>query len=175
MRKAIELDPTSLSTNTAPALPYLISGQFEKALEVTDKVLEMDANFAIALHYKARALFRLERRDEAFETYHKAVAASNGSVYFKADLGSLYARAGRAAEARKVLAELHKIAKESHVSPYNFAILHSSLNERELAIEYLRKTVAEHDSFVITLPIASNLENVRDDPRFIEILRQANL
>lgn len=53
LQKAIELDPTSLSTNTALALPYLHSRQFEKALAVTDKVLEMDAGFPLALHYKA--------------------------------------------------------------------------------------------------------------------------
>lgn len=175
MRKAIELDPTSLSTNTAPALPYNISGQFEKTLEVTDKALEMDANFHLALHYRARALFRLGRQDEAFEVYHKAVAASDGSLYIKADLGALYARAGRTAEARKVLAELRETAKERHISPYNFAILHSALNEREPALEYLRQTVAERDSFVITLPVSGAFENVRDDPRFKEILRQANL
>lgn len=172
--RAVELDPTSLSTNTAPALPYLLSRQFEKALAVTGKVLEMDAGFPLALHYRSLALFRLERRDEAFETYHKAVAASD-SAFFKADLGRLYARAGRTAEARKVLAELHRMAKERHVSPYNFAILHNALNERELAFEYLRKTIAEHDSFVITLPVAAAFENVRDDPRFGEILRQAKL
>ncbi|MEP6925243.1 MAG: winged helix-turn-helix domain-containing protein [Pyrinomonadaceae bacterium] len=173
MNRAIQLDPTSLSTNTAPALPYLISGQFEKALEVTDKVLEMDAGFAIALHYKARALFRMGRHEESFEIYRKA--ASNGSAFFKADLGSFYARAGHDAEARKILAELSETAKVQHVSPYHFAILHNALNDRETAFDYLRKAVAEHDAFVITLPVSANFENLRDDPRFIEILQRANL
>lgn len=173
MNRAIELDPASLSTNAAPALPLLISHQFEKALEVTDKVLEMDANFTIALHYRARALFRLGRVDEAVETYQKGITSS-GSVYFKADLGTLYARAGREREARKILAELYEMAKKRHVSPYNFAILHYFLNERETAFDFLRKTVAEHDSFVITLQFGGAFELIRNDPQFIEILRSAN-
>ncbi|MEP6901801.1 MAG: tetratricopeptide repeat protein [Actinomycetota bacterium] len=173
MQKAIELDPTSLSTNTAPALPYLISGQFEKVLEVTDKVLEMDGGFSLAIHYKARALFKLGRFEESFEIYRKAVNASSGT-FFKADLACLLAMTGRDAEARKVLDELYQMAKEKYVSPYYFAIIHNSLNEREKAFNYLRKAVAEHDNFVHTLAVSGNFESVRNDPQFIEILRSAN-
>jgi DNA-binding winged helix-turn-helix (wHTH) protein/TolB-like protein/Tfp pilus assembly protein PilF len=174
MNKAIELDPTSLSTNTALALSYLISHQFEKALETTDKVLQMDANFTVAQHYKARALFLSGRREEAFEIYRKVIAASNGSAYFKADLGCLYGKAGNEAEARKILAELYETAKEKSVSPYYFAMVHIGLNEREKAFDYLRKAVAEHDNNVIVLKVGANFDSVRDDPRFIEVLRSAN-
>lgn len=174
MHKAIELDPTSLSTNTAPALTYNAARQFENTLEVTDKVLQMDANFTVAQHYKARALFFSGRREEAFEIYRKVIAASNGSAYFKADLGCLYGKAGNEAEARKILAELYETAKGKSVSPYYFAMVHIGLNERERAFEYLRKAVAEHDNNVIVLKVGANFDNVRDDPRFIEILRSAN-
>ncbi len=174
MRKAVELDPTSLSTNTALALTYNAARQFEKALEITDKVLQMDANFTVAQHYKARALFFSGRREEAFEIYRKVIAASNGSAYFKADLGCLYGKAGNASEARKILAELDETAKEKPVSPYYFAMVYVGLNEREKAFEYLRKAVAEHDNNVIVLKVGANFDNVRDDPQFVEILRSAN-
>ena len=174
MQKAIELDPTSLSTNNAPALTYNASHQFEKALETTDKVLLMDANFLIAQHYKARALFFTGRRDEAFEVYRKIIAASNGSAYFKADMGCLYGIAGHETEARKILAELFETAKVKHVSPYYFAILHIGLGEREKAFEYLRQAVAEHDNNVIVLKVGANFDGVRNDPQFIEILQSAN-
>jgi DNA-binding winged helix-turn-helix (wHTH) protein/TolB-like protein/Tfp pilus assembly protein PilF len=174
MQKAVEIDPTSLSANTAPALTYNASGQFETTLEVTDKVLQMDANFLIAQHYKARALFFLGRRDEAFELFRKIVAASNGSLYFKADLGCLYGIAGNKPEARKILNELDETALTKPVSPYYFAIVHIGLGEKEKAFEYLRKAVAEHDNNIIVLKVGKNFDSVRDDPQFIEILRSAN-
>jgi len=174
MQKAIELDPTSLSANNAPALAYNASHQFEKALETTDKVLQMDANFLIAQHYRARALFFLGKREEAFEIYRKVIAASNASAYFKADLGCLYGIAGRETDARKILVELVETAKSKSVSPYYFAMVHIGLNEREKAFEYLRKAVAEHDNNVIVLKVGANFDTVRDDPQFIEILRSAN-
>jgi TolB-like protein/DNA-binding winged helix-turn-helix (wHTH) protein/Tfp pilus assembly protein PilF len=174
INKAIELEPTSLSALTAPALAYNASRQFEKTLEVTEKVLQMDAGFLIAQHYKARALFFSGKRDEAFELYRKLVFNSNGSAFFKADLGFLLGKAGKAAEARRILAELTETAKEKHVSPIHFAYLHLGLNEREKAFEYLRKAVAEHDPNVILFKVGVNFDDVRDDPQFIEISRSAN-
>ncbi|HEY0458889.1 MAG TPA: winged helix-turn-helix domain-containing protein [Pyrinomonadaceae bacterium] len=174
MQKAIELDPTSLSTNTAPALSYNASRQFEKALETTDKVLQMDAGFLTALHYKARALFFLGRRDEAFEIYKKIIKDSNGSLYFKADFGCLYGIAGNKTEARRVLYELSETAKLKPVSPYYFASVYVGLGEKERAFEYLRKAVAEHDNNVVVLKVGINFDSVRNDPQFIEILRSAN-
>jgi TolB-like protein/tetratricopeptide (TPR) repeat protein len=174
MQKAIELDPTSLSANAAPALAYNAARRFEKTLEMTDKVLQMDANFLLAQHYRARALFFLGRREEAFELYRKIVAAANGSAYFKADLGCLYGKAGNKTEARRILAELTETAKLKPVSPYYFAIVHIGLGEKEKAFEYLRKAVAEHDNNVIVLKVGANFDSVRDDPQFTEILRSAN-
>lgn len=174
MQKAIELDPTSLSTNAAPALAYNASRQFEKTLEATDKVLQMDADFIVARHYKARALFFLGRQSEALEMYRKIVASSNGSAYFKADLAYLYGKAGNPAEARRILQELTETAREKHVSPYCFAIVHIGLGENEKAFEYLRKAVAEHDNNVIVMKVGINFDSVRADPQFIEILRSAN-
>ncbi len=173
MQKAIELDPTSPSTNNALALPYLISRQFEKTLEVTDKVLEMDANFLMAQSYRVRALFRMGRETEAFELYRKILAA-NDSAFLKADLGCLYGKTGNEAEARKILAELYETAKEKSVSPYHFAVVYLGLNEREKAFDYLRKAVAEHDNNIILLKVSTNFDSVRADPQFIEILRSAN-
>ena len=174
MQRAIELDPTSLSANAAPALAFNASRRFEKTLDVTDKVLEMDAGFLPALHYKARALFFLGRRDEALEIYRKVVAASNGSLYFKADLSCLYAMAGNKTEARRILSELAETAKSKTVSPYYFAIVHVGLGEKEKAFEYLRKAVAERDNNVIVLKVGISFDSVRNDPQFIEILKSAN-
>lgn len=173
IQKAIELDPTSISTNTAPALPYLISRQYEKVLETTDKVFQLDTTFLFAQHYKARALFRMGREMEAFDLYRKIVAA-NGSAFFKSDLGCLYGKAGNETEAKKILAELTDTAKEKYVSPYYFAVVHIGLNEREKAFEYLRKAIAERDNNVIVLKVSANFDSVRDDPKFVEILRSAN-
>lgn len=174
MQKAIELDPTSLSTNNAPALAYNGLRQFEKTLETTDKVLQMDANFLIARQYKARALFFSGRREEGLEFYRKLVADSAESVFFKADLGCLYGKAGNKAEARKILAELSEAAKKKHVSPYYFALLYIGLGEKEKAFELLRKAVVEHDNNIIVLKVGINFDSVRNDPQFIAILRSVN-
>jgi Tfp pilus assembly protein PilF len=172
--RAVELDPTSLSVNTAPAMSYLAAGQFEKVLETTDRVLQMDPNFLFAQHYRARALVRMGRQDEGFELYERIVTASKGSLFFKSDLACLYGKAGKSADARRLLSELTATAKERSVSPYHLAIAHIGLGENEIAFELLRKAVAEHDNNVIVLKVGANFDSVRNEPEFVQILRSAN-
>lgn len=174
MQKAIELDPTSLSANTAPALTYNASGQFEKSLETLERVLQMDAKFLIARHYKSRALFFSGRRDEGIALHRQVVEDSNGTLHFKADLGFMLAKAGNELAARRILADLHDEKKRKHVSPYYLAIIHIGMGEKERAFEFLRQAVAEHDNNVIVMKVGLNFEELRQDPAFIEILKTAN-
>ena len=67
MYKAIELDPTSLSTNSAPALPLLLSQQYVKALEVATRSwrwTRISPSRSITKH----ELCSDWKQDEAFET-----------------------------------------------------------------------------------------------------------
>jgi len=175
MQKAVELDPTSLSAVNAPALVYNASRQFDKTLETTDKVLQMDSGFLIAKHYKARALFFSGRQTQALELYRKVVTESKESIFFKADLGCLYGLAGNTAEARRILAEFTETAKTKYVSPYYFANVYIGLGEKEKAFELLRKAVAEKDNNVIVMKVGLNFDTVREDAQFQKILKSVNL
>ncbi|QYO66551.1 tetratricopeptide repeat protein [Leptolyngbya sp. 7M] len=174
MQKAIELDPTSLSAHTAPALAYNASRQFTRALETTDKVLQMDANFLIARHYRARALFFSGDRKAGLAESQRVVEDSNGIIHFKADLGFFHGMVGNVEAARQILSELTETAKQKHVSPYHIALVHIGLGEKEKAFELLEKAVSEHDNNVIVMNVGLNFDVVRDDPRFVKILRSAN-
>lgn len=174
MQKAIELDPTSLSANTAPALAYNASRQFSKALEITDRVLQMDANFLIARHYRSRALFFSGERNAGLAESVKLVNDSNGIVHFKADLGFFHGKVGNVDAARQILSELTETAKQKYVSPCHIAQVYIGMGEKEKAFELLEKAVSEHDNNVIVMKVGLNFDVVRDDPRFTKILRSAN-
>lgn len=174
MSRAIALDPTSQSTNTAPALAYNASRQFEKSLETVDKVLQLDPTFQIARHYKSRALYFSGRVDEGIAEAERLVADSGGSVHFKADLGFMYGHSGRREQAERTMKELNEAARTRHVSPYYFALVHISLGEKARAFELLRQAVAERDNNVIVMNVGLNFDPIRSDPAFQEILRSAN-
>lgn len=175
MERARELDPTSLSINNAFALPLLVAHESDKALAVTEKALEMDANFPWALHYRCRAFLQKEDFRQAIEFCDKALAASNQSLYMKANLAYVHARAGRTTEARRILAELKATARTNHVSPYNFAMIHSALGEQAATLMYLNQAAIERDFLIPALKNDACFLNLRDDSQFKEILRRVNL
>lgn len=171
LEKAIELDPTSPSTNTALAWPYLVANQPDKALEIIDRVLEMDDSFPMALTYKARALVQKKEYDEAIAVYHKAIAATDGSAFNTASLGYAYAVSGREAKARKILADLYKRDEVSYVSPYNFAMIHNGLSEKEKTLDCLQKARTERDLLISVLSVDTRFNNLHGDSRFEELRR----
>ena len=175
LEKARELDPTSLSTNNALALPLIRAGKTDEALAVTAKVLEMDANFAWALHYRSRAFLLKGDLPNAVEFCRRALAASDQSILMKSNLAHVLARAGQETEARRILAELEKTARNVYVSPYNFAIIHNALGERAAVFKYLNQAVDEHDFMIPSIKGDTLFLNLHGDAQFEAVLRRVNL
>ncbi|MGI8430873.1 MAG: hypothetical protein ACR2MW_01085 [Chthoniobacterales bacterium] len=63
----------------------------------------------------------------AIESARMAYATSNESLYMKANLAAVLARAGQTSEAVAIHAELKEAASRLYVSPYNFAIINNAL------------------------------------------------
>lgn len=175
LEKAKELDPTSLSTNTALALPYLRSGQPDKALQILDEVLRMDPHFAWALHYRSRAQIQKLDYKGAVETCRVAYAASNESLVMKVNLAVALARAGQTSEAVAIHSELKEAASRVYVSPYNFALINNALGNQAEAIRYLHMAVDERDFLTVSMKGDTFLANLRGEPAFAEVLRRTNL
>ena len=90
-------------------------------------------------------------------------------------MGQLLADAGRTAEARRILDDLTKLAKQKYVAPYVFAGIHIGLGENDRAIEYLEKSYEEHSHWLIYLHIDPGMDGLRDDPRFQSLLGRVGL
>lgn len=175
LEKAIQLDPTSLSTNNALALPYMRSGQHDKALKITGEVLTMDPRFAFAHHYRSRAQLQKLDFKGAIESARMAYATSNESLYMKANLAVALARAGQTSEAVAIHAELQEAALRLYVSPYNFAIISAALGNQGEALRYLNLAIDERDFLTVSMKGDTLLTDLRRDPAFAAILRRANL
>lgn len=175
MEKARDLDPTSLSANNAMALPLLRAGDIDGGLAVTEKVLEMDPNFSWALHYRSRGFLLKGDLPSALDCAQRAVTASDGSIFMRANLAYMLARSGRQAEARKILSELETYAKTSYVSPYNFAMIHNGLGETRDVYKYLEQAIDQRDFLTISLKGDTDFQNLHNDPQFAAVLHRVNL
>src|SRR6185369_1188399 len=104
MKRALQLEPTSLVMNSFMGATLYYAGRYDEAIEQCRRTIEMDPNFAVAhwhlaLAYEQKGLF-----DEAIAEFQRATTLSGSSPLMKASLGHAYAKANRKEEATKILA-----------------------------------------------------------------------
>jgi Flp pilus assembly protein TadD len=109
---------------------------------------------------------------EAVEESKQAVELSNGNPVMLAGLGCAYAYSGQEREARQVLARLDDLSRKRYVSSYHVALIYCALGERERALEWLEKTYAERDAWLIWISVEPQLDPLRTDARFQDLLRR---
>ncbi|HEX3100827.1 MAG TPA: winged helix-turn-helix domain-containing protein [Pyrinomonadaceae bacterium] len=173
--KAHELDPLDLLVYDDVAAGYRIAGRWGDAVETDKKIIEMDPNFADVRVENGYANSLLGNHDIALAEMNHALSLSNNNdTHIKASIGILHARAGRKADAQKVIDELLADSGQHNVSPLDIALVYSVLNDRDKAFEWLNKAVAERTPWLIELNVNPELAPIRDDPRFQEILQKVN-
>ena len=83
--------------------------------------------------------------------------------------------AGNRDEARRMLLELTDPSGQAHVAPYNVAVVYAALDERDRAFEWLESAYEQRDSALITVAIDPDLDPLREDPRFHDLLGRIGL
>jgi hypothetical protein len=94
-------------------------------------------------------------------------------------LAYVHARKGKTAEAKKVLGALLKARRGDKtgdfVSAKFIAKAYAGLHDTERSLEYLEVSVKEKTINTYSLLYYPQFDDLRADPRFKEILRQANI
>lgn len=173
VKKAQELDPLSLIINTILASNLDCAGHHDGALQQIRRTIEMDPNFGVASWVLGQILEDRGDFDGAAAAYRKA-QESVPSPRRQALLACVYARTGRATEARRILDELTTRSQREYVSSYTLALIHVALGEKEEALRLLEKAYDERALQVGgntgTPKIDKRLDPLRSDPRFQNLL-----
>jgi TolB-like protein/DNA-binding winged helix-turn-helix (wHTH) protein/tetratricopeptide (TPR) repeat protein len=171
VKRAGELDP--LSPIVAGGGWYLESGEYDKAIALLRKKLELDPNAAFPNVQIGRVYTRKAMYAEAIEHLQKGVALLPG---YLSQLGYAYAMSGKRAEAVKILAQLEQLSHRQYISPYEFAIVYAGLGEKELAFNWLNEAVAKRAPQVVMLNVSwEEVDSLRSDPRYTELTRLVGL
>ncbi len=174
METARRLDPLSLITNALKGQSFFYAGRDAEAIDQSNKTLEIEPNFWIAHLMLARVYLRQNRFDEAFAEAKKAGEFSGGNSEAASLAAYALAKSGRRDEALAMLEELKSRSNERYVPSYNIAMIYNGLGMREEAINQLEKAFTEHDARMILLKVEPKWNNLRSDPRFIELMQQMN-
>jgi tetratricopeptide (TPR) repeat protein len=92
---------------------------------------------------------RRGRFEEAIGTLEQCVALTKREHFFQlALLGGRLAAGGREADARRILDELRDRAKSVYVPPYDLAVLHLALGEKEETLKMLERAYDERNALL---------------------------
>lgn len=175
MKKALELEPTSLVMNTFVGATLYYMGRYDEAIDQCRKTLEMDPNFAVAHWHLGLAYEQKQMFDAAIEEFQKSVSLSGGSPLMIAALGHAYAMSQKKREANKILRQLNELAKQRYVPPYEVAAIYVALGNNEQAFQFLEKAYKEHSFHLVYLKVWPQFESIRSDPRFQDLVQRIGL
>jgi serine/threonine protein kinase/tetratricopeptide (TPR) repeat protein len=175
MKRALEMDPLSLSLHAAVGMAMFIGREYDDGIAYCRKAIEMDSSFYPARWYMASSLAEMRRYPEAVEQLEQAIGHSNGSAQVKATLAGAYAAWGKHEEARGILRELEELGKQRYVPATLTAIAHLKLGGRETALAHLARALEDRCCWLRFLNVDPRLDDLRGEPAFQEIGRKMGL
>jgi serine/threonine-protein kinase len=174
LRRAEELDPLSSIIGVNLADTFLYARRYDEAIAQYQRVLSLDPNFQfvhinLGWAFHSKGMYR-----EAIAEYRKALELSydplaNGYLAFS------LAKSGQRDAATKLLNQLKLESGERYVQSYVIAIVYIGLGEKDEALNWLEKDIAEHSAQAPFYAVAPELDDLRSEPRFKEMLKRMNL
>jgi len=172
IRRAREINPLSLIINAVEVSVLCIAREYDHGISQGQKALEMDPHFAEVYEYlkrcydgkgiyreaiAARQMRRKLAGHDAKETaaLREAAAATNPRVYWQ----------------KRLEQDLEESRREPS-APFDTAEIFAQLGKKDQAFASLERAYEERSFMMLYLKVAPNLDPLRSDPRFADLLRR---
>lgn len=173
--RAVELDPVGDSLNSCLCWHSFAARDYDRSIRLAQKFLRSKPNDPWERTILGLTYEQMKMPEKAIEEFKKAVETTQGAPFFLAALGHAYAAGGDRRKAREVLASLNATARKSYISPFDLALIHTALGEKDKAFALLDKAVAERATFIVYSKWEPRLDPLRSDPRFAQMLQRIGL
>jgi len=177
---AVELDPVDDNLTDCLCWHSFAARQYEDSIHMARDFLarvpdDMWEWAILGWDYEQKGM-----HDQAIASFKKAVELTKNNAplltsFFVAGLGHAYAVAGRRSDAETVLQELLERARQSYVSPFDIALIYAALGEKDAALAWMTKAVAERSTWLVYSKWEPRLDPLRNDSRFQDLVRRVGL
>jgi TolB-like protein/Flp pilus assembly protein TadD/tRNA A-37 threonylcarbamoyl transferase component Bud32 len=175
LQKAIEIDPYSPVLLLNFGVAQMALGNLADARQTFNKVVALDSSVFFGHMFLGIVDGREKKYASAVEHMLKGVALSDRSSEALGYLGYAYAKAGMRNEALALIKEDEDRYRAGTGAAYNIARIYAGLGDKEKTMELLEQDWKDQSTFLSTLLIDTSFDLVRDDPRFVAILRNMKL
>jgi TolB-like protein/Tfp pilus assembly protein PilF len=171
VERSLDLDPVSVRSLHNAGFIYYFSRQYDQALSLSHRVQGLnihppDWSFLLGDVYAEKGMYA--------QSIAEFLKSGNGPDSL-GHLGNVYARAGHAAEARKMIALLEDRVQKDGVGAYEIALIYAGLGKKPEALQWLDKAFQGKDVGLVYLKIDPCLDPLRGDPHFDDLVRRVGL
>lgn len=174
-KRARELDPLTLYHTALFGWQLYQARRYDEAARELRTALALDPNHRPTLWYLGFVLIEQQQFDEAIQVLERATLQSDRNPAELGVLARAYARAGRRAEALRILDELIRRRREAYVAPAPFLHAYVGLDDHDQAFVWLERAFEEHANIIRYLRTHPAFDPLRHDQRFTNLLRRAGL
>jgi tetratricopeptide (TPR) repeat protein len=173
--RALEIDPLSLVAGEAKAVTLLRLKKYDESIAECRRILDLDGEFrtvhlVAALNYAA-----MKRNSEYVAEIQELIAVDEKGRRFADEGGRVFGEAGINGFIRWVVENIDIIYDAPFITPYYKATGYSWLGDNDRSIEWMRRAIEVRSRDVVGWRSDPLLDNVRDDPRFIALIRESGL
>jgi eukaryotic-like serine/threonine-protein kinase len=173
IQHAREIDPLSLIVNCVEAHVLYMAGEYDRAIEASLRVIDLDPNFPEAYGYLARAY-------EQSGAYRQAIEARQTRRRFlglPADQTPALAAAASATNPadywRNRLEQQLEELKTEKLLPFDMAMMLAQTGNHGRALDWLEKACSDHEFLMVYARVIPTLDPLRADPRFQALLQRS--
>jgi serine/threonine protein kinase/Tfp pilus assembly protein PilF len=165
-------DPLQIECILRLGICYLRARKADEARKQFSMVIELAPDLYFGYWMLGQAHVLNSDFERGIELLNKALKLSNEDEWVLADLVRAYALGGNKKAADLVLESLKRRDEEEHLHPYTFVTPYCALDRLDEAFEWMEKSLKEHDPTFVHLFGAEGLDNLRRDPRFLELIKK---
>jgi tetratricopeptide (TPR) repeat protein len=169
-----DLDPLVPRSGRLARLLY-DGGRYNEALEAYRKGPETDPNGYVGGGLVLAEIYLKQARyEDALAEALKATSRARNPRTL-ANIGYIYAAAGKRDEAIKILNEVKAQTREHYNLETPIAAIYAALGDKDQAFAWLEKGYEDRDHGVADLKVDRRFDTLRSEPRFTDLLRRLNL
>jgi TolB-like protein/Tfp pilus assembly protein PilF len=174
-RRGRQLDPLSPGTTLQVGWLLYHARRYDDAIRELRIALRADPDNAYALWYLGFALLEVSEHHEAIRTIERVARIWDRNPAALGILVRAYGRAGRHADARRILGELTERARVTYVPPAVLVNAYLGIGDIDRGMASLERAYQEQSNIMRLVKTHPLFDPIRTDARFIDLSRRVGL
>lgn len=174
-KKAHDLSPRWLEPIAFAGHAHYFSGNLDLAAGEYQRALQSEPNFGLANHFLGRVYVSKGEHENGIALLRKSTELLGEVPFALGDLGFALASAGRRPEAEALRADLIGRRRRGYYPAFPIAVIEMGLGNHDAALTWLEHAADERNLGFYLPSVDPAFDAVRSHPRFIAVLRRANL